>query len=233
MAKQTFTTGQVLTAAQVNSLQQTAMLGGDASVKTSSYTLVAADAGTSVAMNSTSATTITVNTGLFAAGDTVTIINQNTGACTITAGTATVNKASGASLTLSQYQGGVLDFTSSSAAIFFPFDVGAQLLSTRTVTATSDTFVLTDADNKLVVYSTTGTVTATVPPFASVTYNTGSIINVIKTGATGTLSIVQGSGVSLLSAGATSTNPVITTQYRAASLIKVDTNTWYVIGGIA
>lgn len=126
MAKQTFTTGQVLTAAQMTSLQQTAMLGGAASTKTTSYVLVAADAGTSVAMNSTSATTVTVNTGLFAAGDTVTIINQNTGVCTVTAGTATVRKAANASLALSQYQGGVLDFISASEAIFLPFDVGAS-----------------------------------------------------------------------------------------------------------
>jgi hypothetical protein len=34
MSKQTFTTGQVLTAAQMTSLQQTALLGGDASAKT-------------------------------------------------------------------------------------------------------------------------------------------------------------------------------------------------------
>ena len=75
MAKQTFTTGQVLTAAQMTSLQQTAMLGGAASAKTASYTLVAADAGTAISMSSASATTITVNTALFAAGDTVHITN--------------------------------------------------------------------------------------------------------------------------------------------------------------
>lgn len=79
MAKQTFTVGQVLTAAQVTSLQQTAMLGGSATAKTTSYTLVAADAGTVVSVNSTSATTITVNTGLFSAGDVVTIQNWGTG----------------------------------------------------------------------------------------------------------------------------------------------------------
>jgi hypothetical protein len=116
MAKQTFTTGQVLTAAQMTSLQQTAMLGGAASAKTASYTLVAADAGTAISMTSSSATTITVNTGLFAAGDTVQITNLGTGICTITAGTATVN--SSASLALAQYESGTLDFTSASAAIF-------------------------------------------------------------------------------------------------------------------
>ena len=116
MAKQTFTTGQVLTAAQMTSLQQTAMLGGAASAKTASYTLVAADAGTAISMSNASATTITVNTALFAAGDTVQITNLGAGVCTITAGTATVNTS--ASLALAQYESGTLDFTSTSAAIF-------------------------------------------------------------------------------------------------------------------
>jgi hypothetical protein len=119
MAKQTFTTGQVLTAAQMTSLQQTAMLGGDTTAKTVSYTLVAADAGTTVAMSNAGSTTITVNTSLFAAGDIVTIHNRGAGVCTITAGTATVSTSG--SLVLAQYQGGVLYFTSTSAAIFFQF----------------------------------------------------------------------------------------------------------------
>jgi D-Tyr-tRNAtyr deacylase len=85
MAKQTFTTGQVLTAAQMTSLQETAMGGGPATAKTANYVLVAADAGTTVAMDAAGATTITVNTGLFAAGDTVFIQNLGAGACTITA----------------------------------------------------------------------------------------------------------------------------------------------------
>ena len=116
MAKQSFSVGQVLTAAQMQSLQQTAMLGGAASAKTANYTLVAADAGTGISMSSTSATTVTVNTGLFAAGDTVQITNLNTGVCTITAGTATVNTS--ASLALAQYESGTLYFTSASESIF-------------------------------------------------------------------------------------------------------------------
>lgn len=124
MSKQTFTTGQVLTAAQMTSLQQTAMLGGDASAKVASYVLVAADAGTAISMSNGSATTITVNTGLFAAGDIVTIVNLGAGVCTITAGTATV--ATSGSLALAQNQGGVLRFTSASAAIFFQFATPAS-----------------------------------------------------------------------------------------------------------
>jgi hypothetical protein len=116
MAKQTFTTGQVLTAAQMTSLQQTAMGGGSATAKTANYTLVAADAGTTVIMNSASTTTITVNTALFSAGDTVLIVNQGAGVCTVTAGTATVSTAG--SLALAQYETGILYFLSASAAIF-------------------------------------------------------------------------------------------------------------------
>lgn len=124
MAKQTFTTGQVLTAAQMTSLQQTAMLGGAASAKTASYVLVAADAGDAITMNNAGATTITANTGLFATGDIVTIINIGAGACTITAGTATVTTSG--SLVLAQNQGGVLRFTSPSAAIFLQFATPAS-----------------------------------------------------------------------------------------------------------
>jgi len=117
MAKQTFTTGQVLTAAQMTSLQETAMGGGSPSAKTTSYILVAADAGTVIQMNAAGSTTITVNTGLFSAGDSVQIQNIGAGVCTITAGTATVNTAG--SLALSQWEGGYLYFTSASSAIFF------------------------------------------------------------------------------------------------------------------
>ena len=124
MAKQTFTSGQVLTAAQMTSLQQTAMLGGDATAKTTSYVLTAADAGTVVAMNAAGSTTITVNTGLFSAGDIVTIQNRGAGTCTVTAGTATVNTSG--SLVLAQYQGGVLYFNSASAAVFYQFATPAS-----------------------------------------------------------------------------------------------------------
>ena len=157
MAKQSFVTGQVLTAAQMTSLQQTAMLGGAASAKTASYTLVAADAGTAISMSNASATTITVNTALFAAGDTVQITNLGVGVCTITAGTATVNTS--ASLALAQYESGTLDFTSTSAAIFIKGAAGAAasggmtLLSTTSLTGSSVTLSSIDQTYvSLVIY---------------------------------------------------------------------------------
>ena len=117
MAKQTFTTGQVLTAAQMTALQ-TNDYNQTVSAKTASYTLQAADAGTHITMNLGSATTITVNTALFTAGDTLRITNIGAGTCTITAGTATVTSAG--LLALTQWASGILYFTTASAAIFFP-----------------------------------------------------------------------------------------------------------------
>jgi len=85
--------------------------------KTASYTLVAADVNKRIVMNSASATTITVNTGIFSAGDSVWIHNIGAGTTTVTAGTATVNTAG--SLDVGQWEGGSLYFTSASSAIFF------------------------------------------------------------------------------------------------------------------
>ncbi len=106
-------------------------------------------------------------------------------------------------------------------------------LSVRAVTSTSDTLVLADADNKLITYSNTGTTTITIPPFSSVAITTGSVINVIKIGSGGTISIIQGAGVTLASTGTVSTNPTITKTFGAVSCIKVSTDSWYVVGRVA
>lgn len=118
MAKQTFTSGQVLTAAQMTSLQANDY-NQTVSAKTANYVLVASDAGTTITMSSATATTVTVNTSLFTAGDTLRIQNLNGGGtCTVTAGTATVTSAG--SLVIPSWGGGTLYFTSASAAIWFP-----------------------------------------------------------------------------------------------------------------
>jgi len=117
MAKQTFTSGQVLTAAEMNSLQENDY-NWTVTTKTASYTLAAGDEGTRVVMNNAGATTITVDDAVFAAGDVVWVHNIGAGTCTITAGTATVNTAG--SLELAQWGGGAIYFTSASTAIFFP-----------------------------------------------------------------------------------------------------------------
>jgi hypothetical protein len=101
------------------------------------------------------------------------------------------------------------------------------------VTTTSDTFVTADADNKLITYSNTGTTTVTIPPNSSVAITTGSVINIIKIGSAGTVSITQGAGVTIASTGVTSTNPTITKTFGAVSCIKVSADSWYVVGRVA
>ena len=153
MAIQDFTAGQVLTAAQMDALQANDY-NQTVSTKTDNYTLVAADKGTRVEMNSATAKTITVDSGLFAAGDTLFIQNIGVGTCTITAGTCTVTTAS--SLALGTWAGGTLYFTSASAAIFF--SAGGATYGT----ATGGTGVVDGPTGyKVTSFTSSGTLTVT------------------------------------------------------------------------
>jgi hypothetical protein len=116
-------------------------------------------------MNSASATTITVNTALFSAGQSVWLQNIGAGVCTVAAGTATVTTAG--SLAMAQYGGGQLYFTSASAAIFFP-----------------------SGGKTLTRYITTFTASGTFTPAAGVTY----AVAYIQAGGGGVGSASSGTG---------------------------------------
>lgn len=207
MAKQTFTTGQVLTAAQMTSLQQTAMGGGSTTAKTTSYTLVAADAGTVVQMNSASATTITVNTALFAAGDTVQIQNIGAGVCTVTAGTATVSTAG--SLALNQYEGGQLYFNTTSAAFFFDivqsatsFNTNSNYVATSQSTTSTSYVGLTTAQAITVTTGTKALVSISASFENAAGVNVGARMSFAISGATTVAAADQFStGIAFLAAG--------------------------------
>lgn len=142
-----FVSGAVLTAAQLNAITEVPV-----SAKTANYVLVASDAGSRITMSNASATTITVNTSLFSAGQSLRIQNIGAGACTITAGTATVTSAG--PLALVQWAGGQLYFTSASAAVWFPdavtatasglvYITGASFSAQSTVSMAASTFTAT------------------------------------------------------------------------------------------
>jgi len=167
MALTTFTSGQVLTAAQMNAVQANDY-NQTVSTKTASYTLVAADKGTRVVMNSASATTITVNTSLFSAGDTLVLQNIGAGVSTVTAGTATVSSAG--PLAIPQNGSGILYFTSAGVSIYYPSAVtatasGLTLLNTTTFTSSSavnvsNVMLAATATNYFVVLNCIGSINA-------------------------------------------------------------------------
>jgi hypothetical protein len=128
-----------------------------ADTKTASYTLAASDKNTRVVMNSASATTITVDTGIFSAGDSVWIHNIGAGTCTVTAGTATVDTS--ASLDVGQWEGGSLYFTSASSAIFFR---GGGAVNYGTATGgTSSSITVGGESYTLLEFTSSSTLTVT------------------------------------------------------------------------
>jgi len=106
-----------------------------------------------------------------------------------------------------------------------------SLLSINAQTGTTYTFVLAD-QNKLLTASNASAQTYTIPLNSSVAYSIGSQINIIQIGA-GQVTIQGTGGVTVASNAATAAAPKLRNQYAAATLIKVGTDTWYVIGDIA
>lgn len=107
-------------------------------------------------------------------------------------------------------------------------------LSLNAQTGTTYTFVLTDANNTLVTASNASAQTYSIPTNASVAYPIGSQINIIAIGAGQvTINAVTPGTTTVLSNGGTAASPKLRVQYSAASLLKVATDTWYVIGDIS
>ena len=107
-------------------------------------------------------------------------------------------------------------------------------LTLNAQTGTTYTFVLTDANNTLVTASNAASQTYSIPTNANVAYPIGSQINIIAIGAGQvTINAVTSGTTTVLSNGATAASPKLRVQYSSASLVKVATDTWYVIGDIS
>jgi len=107
MARQTFTSAQVLTAAQMNTLQDS-VWSDDVNAQTgTSYTLVLTDAGKQITMTNASASTLTVppnSSVAFAVGVRIQVIQLGAGAVTLTAGVGVTVSSLSTSLVMGQYQ---------------------------------------------------------------------------------------------------------------------------------
>ena len=149
-----FVAGQVLTAAQLNDIQNLPI-----SDKTASYTLVAADVYKRTIMNNASATTITVNNSIFTVGDVIQVANKGAGACTITAGAGVTINTSG-SLALAQYGGGYLLALSASTFTFFNLGGGGASYGTATG-GSSSSITVGGLNYTLLTFTTDSTLTVT------------------------------------------------------------------------
>jgi hypothetical protein len=101
-------------------------------------------------------------------------------------------------------------------------------------TGTTYTFVLADADNKLVTLSNASAIAVSIPTNASVAYPIGTQINLIQIGAGQvTVAATTPGTTTVVSTGATSASPKCRAQYSAITLVKKNTDSWYAIGDIA
>jgi hypothetical protein len=100
-------------------------------------------------------------------------------------------------------------------------------LSFNAQTGTTYTLVLSDI-GKLVTASNAAAITVTIPPSV---FSSGQQINVQQIGA-GQVTFSQGAGVTITSAGATSSAPKIGKQFAAVTVICTGANTFTIIGAV-
>ena len=105
----------------------------------------------------------------------------------------------------------------------------ATTLGINAQTGTTYTTVAADASAKLVTLTNASPITVTVAPGL---YAVGEQINFAQLGA-GQVTFQGGSGVTVVSTGATAATPKCRVQYSTATAICTASNTWLVVGDIA
>ena len=228
-----FNTGDVLTAAQVNTYlqQQVIMVFADSTARTTALSGVLAEGmfsyltGTNAfqyydgaawadVSNPGDITGVTAGTGLSGGG--------SSGAVTLAIDTATT-----ADLTTAQ--------TLTNKTLTSPTINDPKLnLSINANTSTTYTFVLAD-NGKLVTSNNASAQTLSIPTNASVAYPVGTQINVAWITGAGqpTINAVTSGTTTVLSTGGTSTAPKLRVVNSVASCIKIATDTWLVTGDVA
>ena len=106
--------------------------------------------------------------------------------------------------------------------------IGTSIINLAINAQTGTTYTPVLADNgKLVTLSNASAITLTVPTNASVAYPTGAQINIEAIGA-GQVTVVGDTGVTV-----NGTGTKLRTQWSAATLVKLGTDSWTLIGDLA
>jgi hypothetical protein len=247
-----FATGDVLTAAQVNTYlnEQTVMVFASSAARTSALTSVLAEGMVSY-LQDTNAVEVyngSAWVGVSGAGD-VTEVQAGTG-ISVASGTGPIPVVTNTMATAVDAKGDLIVGTGadtfarlavgtnghtlvadSAAATGLAYSAGIPVvLNAQTATYT---VVLGDA-YKLVTMSVAGANDFQIPTNANVAFPVGTVINVIQIGAgQTTIKAVTSGTTTISSTGASATAPKLRAQFSAASCIKVATDTWYVVGDIA
>lgn len=116
--------------------------------------------------------------------------------------------------------------TSGAVTVSFDYSIGNQ--SVENAQTDSYTLALSDA-GKLVTINKATAVNLTIPLNSSIAFPTGTRLDFAQLGA-GQITVVATGGVTLRSSGS---KTKLTGQYSAASLIKLATDTWLLVGDIA
>ena len=150
----------------------------------------------------------------------------------VSSDTLTIQRGKAGSSNISHSGGATVRHVLTSDDLTYFNSSSANNLTPNAQTGTTYTFALTDT-NLLVTASNTSAQTYSIPTNASVEFPIGSQINIIQinTGQV-TIQAVTPGTTTVASTGGVSAAPKLRTRYSSATLIKVATDSWYVVGDI-
>jgi hypothetical protein len=194
------------------------------------YTAVLGDAGGITTLNNASSITYTVppaSSVAYPANTVIDLIQYGAGQVTVAAGAGVTIQTSSSLKLRTQWSAATLVLTATADQWVLVGDLEPLGQSINAQTGTTYTFVLTDTE-KLVTASNASAQTYTVPANATSAFNIGTHIDLIQIGA-GQVTIAAAGGVTV---NATPTLK-LRAQHSGASLEKIATNTWQVVGDMA
>lgn len=188
--------------------------------------MIAANNLSDLASASTARTNLGLGTAATAAtgtsGATLGLLNGNLTFSGTLSTTALVSMSAGATLS------GNVDYRLTATPTTLNSDsIGFRGAPINTQDATY-TLVMLDS-GKTILHTSASTHTWTIPPNSSVAYPTGTVIVVANIGS-GAVTIARGSGVALRIGGSSTDSNKTLVQHGIASLLKLDTNSWYISG---